>query len=88
MSRRLVASTKAKPESELSVLVTVLPVDAPEPEELPPTTVFRSKPLSPESIADPLSSNNNSNSNHSCSPGLNNTKQRLRDDRVCIGSFR
>jgi transglutaminase-like putative cysteine protease len=41
---------KGEAESELSVLVTVLPVDAPEPEELPPTTVIRSKPLSPESI--------------------------------------
>jgi len=42
---------KGEAESELSVLVTVLPVDAPEPEELPPTTVFRSKPLSAESAA-------------------------------------
>jgi transglutaminase-like putative cysteine protease len=42
---------KGEAESELSVLVTVLPVDAPEPEELPPTTVIRSKPLSLESIA-------------------------------------
>ena len=42
---------KGEAESELSVLVTVLPVDAPEPEELPPTTVIRSKPLSPETIA-------------------------------------
>jgi transglutaminase-like putative cysteine protease len=43
---------KGAAESELSVLVTVLPVDAPEPEELPPTTVIRSKPLSPESVAE------------------------------------
>jgi transglutaminase-like putative cysteine protease len=43
---------KGEAESELSVLVTVLPVDAPEPEELPPTTVVRSKPLSPESLAE------------------------------------
>jgi transglutaminase-like putative cysteine protease len=43
---------KGAAESELSVLVTVLPVDAPEPEELPPTTVIRSKPLSPETIAE------------------------------------
>jgi transglutaminase-like putative cysteine protease len=42
---------KGEAESELSVLVTVLPVDAPEPEEMPPTTVIRSKPLSLESIA-------------------------------------
>jgi len=31
---------KGEAESELSVLVTVLPVDAPEPEELPRTTVI------------------------------------------------
>jgi len=43
---------KGAAESELSVLVTVLPVDAPEPEELPPTTVIRSKPLSPDSLAE------------------------------------
>jgi transglutaminase-like putative cysteine protease len=42
---------KGDAESELSVLVTVLPVDAPEPEEMPPTTVFRSKPLNQETIA-------------------------------------
>ncbi len=34
---------KGEAESELSVLVTVLPVDAPEPEELPATTVIRSR---------------------------------------------
>lgn len=43
---------KGDAESELSVLVTVLPVDAPEPEEMPPTTVIRSKPLSAESMAE------------------------------------
>jgi transglutaminase-like putative cysteine protease len=43
---------KGEAESELGVLVSVLPVDAPEPEELPPTTVIRSKPLSPESLAE------------------------------------
>lgn len=42
---------KGDAESELSVFVTVLPVDAPEPEELPPTTVIRSKPLNQETIA-------------------------------------
>jgi transglutaminase-like putative cysteine protease len=40
---------KGEAESELSVMVAVSPVDAPEPEELPPTTVIRSKPLSAES---------------------------------------
>jgi transglutaminase-like putative cysteine protease len=34
---------KGEAESELSVVVTVLPVDAPEPEEMPPTTVIRSR---------------------------------------------
>jgi transglutaminase-like putative cysteine protease len=34
---------KGEAESELSVLVTVLPVDAPEPEEMPRTTVIRSR---------------------------------------------
>ena len=34
---------KGEAESELSVLVTVTPVDAPEPEELPPTTVTRTR---------------------------------------------
>jgi transglutaminase-like putative cysteine protease len=34
---------KGDAESELSVLVTVMPVDAPEPEELPPTTVTRTR---------------------------------------------
>ncbi|MCU1241582.1 MAG: hypothetical protein JWO71_2308 [Candidatus Acidoferrum typicum] len=29
----------------LSVVVTVAPVNSPEPEELPPATVIRSKPL-------------------------------------------
>jgi transglutaminase-like putative cysteine protease len=43
---------KGEAESELSVMVAVSPVDAPEPEELPPTTVTRSKPLSAESIAE------------------------------------
>jgi transglutaminase-like putative cysteine protease len=37
---------KGDAESELSVMVSVSPVDAPEPEELPPTTVIRSKPRS------------------------------------------
>jgi transglutaminase-like putative cysteine protease len=36
---------KGKPESELTVLVTVSSVDTPEPEELPPATVIRMKPL-------------------------------------------
>jgi len=35
---------KGEAESELSVRVSVLPVDAPAPEELPPVMVFRSKP--------------------------------------------
>ena len=43
---------KGEAESELSVMVAVSPMDAPEPEELPPTTVIRSKPLSAESIAE------------------------------------
>jgi len=34
---------KGEAESELSVLATVLPVDAPEPEEIPRTTVIRSR---------------------------------------------
>jgi transglutaminase-like putative cysteine protease len=34
---------KGEAESELSVLVTVTPMDAPEPEELPPTTVMRTR---------------------------------------------
>jgi transglutaminase-like putative cysteine protease len=34
---------KGEAESELSVRVTVLPVDAPQPEELPPAMVMRSK---------------------------------------------
>jgi transglutaminase-like putative cysteine protease len=34
---------KGDAKSELSVLVTVTPVDAPEPEELPPTTVTRTR---------------------------------------------
>ena len=40
---------KGEAESELSVRVTVLPVDAPQPEELPPAMVLRSK--RPESSA-------------------------------------
>jgi transglutaminase-like putative cysteine protease len=36
---------KGEAESELSVRVTVLPVDAPQPEELPPAMVLRSKRL-------------------------------------------
>jgi transglutaminase-like putative cysteine protease len=43
---------KGEAESELSVMVAVSPVDAPEPEELPPTTVIRSKPLSAENRAE------------------------------------
>jgi transglutaminase-like putative cysteine protease len=43
---------KGEAESELSVTVSVSPVDAPEPEELPPTTVIRSKPLNAETMAD------------------------------------
>jgi transglutaminase-like putative cysteine protease len=34
---------KGEAESELSVRVTVLPVDAPLPDELPPATVYRAK---------------------------------------------
>lgn len=37
---------KGEAESELSVQVSVLPVDSPEPEELPAATVIRSRPLS------------------------------------------
>jgi transglutaminase-like putative cysteine protease len=36
---------KGEAASELSVLVSVFPIDAPEPEELPPVMVIRSKPL-------------------------------------------
>jgi transglutaminase-like putative cysteine protease len=36
---------KGEAESELSVTVMVLPVDSPEPEDLPPATVIRSRPL-------------------------------------------
>jgi transglutaminase-like putative cysteine protease len=43
---------KGEAESELRVMVSVSPVDAPEPEELPPTTVIRSKPLSAEARAE------------------------------------
>jgi len=43
---------KGEAESELRVMVAVSPVNAPEPEELPPTTVIRSKPLSAEKIAE------------------------------------
>jgi transglutaminase-like putative cysteine protease len=43
---------KGEAESELSVMVAVLPMDAPEPEELPPTTVIRSKPFSAETLAE------------------------------------
>ena len=43
---------KGEAESELSVMVSVSPVDAPEPEELPPTTVVRSKPRNAEANAE------------------------------------
>ena len=43
---------KGKPESELTVLVTVSSVDKPEPEELPPATVIRMKPLEGSDEAD------------------------------------
>jgi transglutaminase-like putative cysteine protease len=43
---------KGEAESELSVLVTVLPMDAPEPEEMPRTTVIRSRSRSAELNAD------------------------------------
>jgi transglutaminase-like putative cysteine protease len=43
---------KGEAESELRVMVAVSPVDAPEPEELPPTTVIRSKPAHMETSAD------------------------------------
>jgi transglutaminase-like putative cysteine protease len=39
---------KGDAESTLSVVVTVAPVNSPEPEDLPPATVIRSKPLSSE----------------------------------------
>jgi len=42
---------KGEAESELSVTVAVSPVNAPEPEELPTTTVIRSKPVSSEARA-------------------------------------
>jgi transglutaminase-like putative cysteine protease len=38
---------KGEAESELSVTVVVLPAEAPLPEEIPPATVSRSKPLVP-----------------------------------------
>ena len=38
---------KGEAESELSVTVVVLPAEAPLPEEIPPATVIRSKPLIP-----------------------------------------
>jgi len=43
---------KGEAESELSVMVAVSSMDAPEPEELPPTTVIRSKPRSAEANAE------------------------------------
>src|SRR6202167_2247479 len=43
---------KGEAESELSVVVTVLPVDAPEPEEMPPTTVIRSRSRNAEANAE------------------------------------
>ncbi|MGA7841598.1 MAG: transglutaminase family protein [Candidatus Acidiferrales bacterium] len=43
---------KGDASSELSVMVAVSPMHAPEPEELPPTTVIRSKPLSAETMAE------------------------------------
>jgi transglutaminase-like putative cysteine protease len=43
---------RGEAESELSVTVSVSPVDAPEPEELPPTTVIRSKPFTAENLAE------------------------------------
>ncbi len=43
---------KGQAESELSVMVSVSSMDAPEPEELPPTTVIRSKPRSAEASAE------------------------------------
>lgn len=43
---------KGEAESELSVMVSVSSMDAPEPEELPPTTVIRSKPRSAEANAE------------------------------------
>jgi transglutaminase-like putative cysteine protease len=43
---------KGEAESELSVMVTVLPVDAPEPEEMPPTTVIRSRSRNAEANAE------------------------------------
>jgi transglutaminase-like putative cysteine protease len=43
---------KGDAESELSVLVTVMPVDAPEPEELPPTTVTRTRFRNPDGNAE------------------------------------
>jgi transglutaminase-like putative cysteine protease len=43
---------KGEAVSELSVVVTVLPVDAPEPEEMPPTTVIRSRSRNAEANAE------------------------------------
>ena len=43
---------KGEPENELSVLVTVSSVDTPEPEELPPATVIRTKQFGPADHAE------------------------------------
>jgi transglutaminase-like putative cysteine protease len=43
---------KGEAESELRVMVAVSSMDAPEPEELPPTTVIRSKPRGAETNAE------------------------------------
>ena len=43
---------KGEAESELSVVVTVLPVDAPEPEEMPRSTVIRSRSRNAEAVAE------------------------------------
>jgi transglutaminase-like putative cysteine protease len=42
---------KGESESELSVMVSVSPVDAPEPEQLPTGIVTRTKPISVEALA-------------------------------------
>jgi transglutaminase-like putative cysteine protease len=44
---------KGEAESELSVMVAVSPVDAPEPEEMPKRTVIRSKPRNAEAAPEP-----------------------------------
>ena len=54
---------KGEAENELSVLVTVSSVDAPEPEELPPATVIRTKHSARPNTPNTTSNNNSSNKN-------------------------